>query len=276
VHPRILFELTKHLVSPANLPSFCFGVLYGINFSGGPTNSPIAVMGTAGFNLSCRAADELFGPAVPPQCRGGFDFTLFFEQAILSILPCTAFVLFSFIRLIKLYQAPLLVQINKLHSAKLVAIAAYAALQLVSLVLWSLSPTYRTRASIPSAVLCLTAAIVLSLVSHYEHIKRLRPSTLLAGFLTITLLFDVAITRTLRLIAFKPALAIVYTFITVVKSVLLILEAQEKTPRKPLNQASSPESLSSIYSRSFFWWINPLFLKGFKNTLTVGLRYLDV
>ncbi len=32
-----------------------------------------------------------FGPAVPVGCRGGFDFTLLFEQSILSLAPCLIF-----------------------------------------------------------------------------------------------------------------------------------------------------------------------------------------
>lgn len=36
--------------------------------------------------MDCRLADEAFGPAVSPACRT-FDFTLLFEQSILSLLP---------------------------------------------------------------------------------------------------------------------------------------------------------------------------------------------
>ena len=44
------------------------------------------------WEKSCRDADNSFGPAVPVVCRGGFDFTLLFEQAILDLLPATLFI----------------------------------------------------------------------------------------------------------------------------------------------------------------------------------------
>ena len=36
--------------------------------------------------MSCAHIDNTFGPYAK-QCRGGFDFTLLFEETILSILP---------------------------------------------------------------------------------------------------------------------------------------------------------------------------------------------
>lgn len=37
-------------------------------------------------SLSCERIDDSFGPYAS-HCRGGFDFTLLFEETILSILP---------------------------------------------------------------------------------------------------------------------------------------------------------------------------------------------
>lgn len=41
----------------------------------------------------CSQADDLFGPFIDHQCRGGFDFTLLFEQTVLSMIPAAAFIL---------------------------------------------------------------------------------------------------------------------------------------------------------------------------------------
>lgn len=49
---------------------------------------------------------------------------------------------------------------------------------------------------------------------------------------------------------------------------LLILEALEK--RRILRaeyKASPPEATASIFNRSFFWWLNPLFMRGFTSLL---------
>src|SRR3569833_3057457 len=38
-------------------------------------------------------ADDVFGPTIASSCRGGFDFTLLFEQALLGIAPAVIFAL---------------------------------------------------------------------------------------------------------------------------------------------------------------------------------------
>lgn len=56
--------------------------------------------------LGCSGADRSFGPAVPSSCRGGFDFTLLFEQIFLSSLPAAALLLAASARLWQLRRAP--------------------------------------------------------------------------------------------------------------------------------------------------------------------------
>jgi len=50
-------------------------------------------------------ADNVFGPVVAPPCRHGFDFTLLFEQTILSIAPSSIFLLLVPFRLFWLYRS---------------------------------------------------------------------------------------------------------------------------------------------------------------------------
>lgn len=38
-------------------------------------------------SLCSTAVEDLFGPVVASSCLGGFDFTLLFEETILSIIP---------------------------------------------------------------------------------------------------------------------------------------------------------------------------------------------
>lgn len=220
--------------------------------------------------MTCYAADNSLGPAVPLDCRAGFDFTLLFEQTILSILPCGLFLLVAWFQLVKTWKSASVVPARgTLYLAKLAAAAVYAVLQLAVLVLWSLLPeARRTTAAIPGAVVNLVSAITVGLVSNLSHSRSIRPSTTLAVFLALTLLFDVAIARTLWLTrAGEPRLAAVFTTAVAAKFMLLVLEACEKT------SLPSAESRSSIYSRSFFWWLGPLLLKGYRSTL--GLKDLD-
>lgn len=56
--------------------------------------------------LTCTLhTDNVFGPAVASPCRRGFDFTLLFEQSILSIAPSSIFLLLVPLRLFWLYRS---------------------------------------------------------------------------------------------------------------------------------------------------------------------------
>ena len=54
--------------------------------------------GTQQSPVQCASKDDSFGPSIG-SCRGGFDFTLFFEETILFILPLVLFLLVASFRL---------------------------------------------------------------------------------------------------------------------------------------------------------------------------------
>lgn len=104
-------------------------------------------------------------------------------------------------------------------------------------------------------------------VSYTEHIRSVKPSTLVNVYLLITLLFDCAITRTAWLLK-ADTIAKLYTSATVVKSFVLAVEGWEK--RSILlsrYQQLSPEVTSGVYGRAVFWWLNPLMGIGFGRPL---------
>ena len=71
-------------------------------------------------DMPCSAkADDTFGPAVA-QCRENFDFTLLFEQTILTIAPAALFLLCVPVRIIRLYRRSMKTQPSILHQLKLV------------------------------------------------------------------------------------------------------------------------------------------------------------
>ncbi len=69
----------------------------------------------------CNASDNTFGPVVAVTCRGGFDFTLFFEHVFLSIVPCGLFLLAVLVRLLRLYRRKAAVLLDRLCLFKLVS-----------------------------------------------------------------------------------------------------------------------------------------------------------
>jgi hypothetical protein len=158
---------------------------------------------------------------------------------------------------------------------------ALAALQLALLVLWTSPAATRTRASLAAAALTPISTLAFSLLSFLEHSRTVRPSSLLTFFLLLTLLFDIVHTRTLwmrRGDGVDRGLAYLSAATVVVKGTVLALEASRKTKwLKPQIRAKNPpEATSGILDRSFFWWLNPLFLSGYRRTLDVDdLFHLD-
>ncbi len=59
--------------------------------------------------MSCAASDNAWGPWAGPSCRGGLDFTLTFEEAILSILPTALLIIAATLQVVFLFGRPRLV-----------------------------------------------------------------------------------------------------------------------------------------------------------------------
>jgi hypothetical protein len=69
--------------------------------------------------LPCTVADEdVFGPFVNASCHNGFDFTLRFEETILTILPLSILLLSGVLRIRSLSCASDKVNRSWLYAAK--------------------------------------------------------------------------------------------------------------------------------------------------------------
>jgi hypothetical protein len=66
------------------------------------------------------AVDNTFGPAAT-DCRGNFDFTLLFEESVLSILPSALFLLIVPYRFLHIYRGSRKVRRSVLQTVKLVS-----------------------------------------------------------------------------------------------------------------------------------------------------------
>jgi ATP-binding cassette subfamily C (CFTR/MRP) protein 1 len=79
--------------------------------------------------FGCAFADDnSFGPSVAKQCRA-FDFTLFFEQAFLSLVPSVLFVLGSIVRLISIARQDVKTSQSRWHISKLVRICLFLSVE---------------------------------------------------------------------------------------------------------------------------------------------------
>ncbi|KAF4450880.1 hypothetical protein F53441_6057 [Fusarium austroafricanum] len=222
-----------------------------------------------GYN-STACGDSLFGPSIWAEgCRGGFDFTLSFQESILSITPSALFLLIAGPRAFYLFKNPDKTKRHATYTPKLVTSAIYTALQVVMVALVPSAKKLNTRFSLAAAILNLLAAFAILLLTHVEHVKSVRPSFLLTAYLFISLLFDAARLRTEWLMLLNIAYAATLAVSTAFKLALLILETIEK--RRILmsrEKTLSKESTSGPFSRGFFVWLNSLLISGWATVLT--------
>jgi ATP-binding cassette subfamily C (CFTR/MRP) protein 1 len=140
-------------------------------------------------------------------------------------------------------------------------------LQIINVIEVSQS-SHRTRASLAAALVAFTAALGLCILSYLEHTRNIRPSSIINGYLLLTLPFDAAQLRTRWLRGDNHALNGVATGILAIKLLVLVSEAAEKRKLLYTPYAEpSPEATSGLYSRGLFWWLNPLFRLGFRNVV---------
>ncbi|KAK7736158.1 hypothetical protein SLS53_007186 [Cytospora paraplurivora] len=209
---------------------------------------------------------DAFGPQLP----GSFDFTLYFEQAILSILPSALFLLIAPWRIAWLFRRQALVRSGWLLWAKLAVAAIQFALQVALLALWALPATQRTpaRASLAAAVLALVDSVTIIGLVYAEHKGSIRPSKLLSIYLIASGLVDLAQARSLvsqRPLTLTP-IAGVFITLLVTKFGLLLLE---EVPKERYHDKEPEESTSGPINRSVFGWLIPLFYKGSRGILQV-------
>ncbi|KAH7407958.1 ABC multidrug transporter [Cadophora sp. MPI-SDFR-AT-0126] len=215
------------------------------------------------LSVLCESRDGTFGPHAG-ECRGGFDFTLMFEEIVLTIFPL-AFILIC---------APfrtffLLKKRTKVNRRREASYAAYEVISLCLIVNWAAPGATKTRASIPTAVLTLITFLILPILSYAEHTKSVRPSLLLNTYFLLSILFDVARTRTLWLRS-QDKNASNFTAALALKVVILILEGVGKRRILKLEYQWYPtEATSGIYNTTLFWWLNELLRQGSRQTLSL-------
>ncbi|RHZ73317.1 hypothetical protein CDV55_106015 [Aspergillus turcosus] len=190
--------------------------------------------------------DNGFGPVINHGCRGSFDFTLLFEQTILSIAPSTLFLLLVPWNYVCLLRGPRKVQPSFLAWWKRVCILVLGALHIVLLVLWAQPSAPVTDASVAAAALGLPVSLAMGLLSHAQHMRSVHPCTLLNIYLLLSLLCDIVQTRTLWLLHGSTAIAGVLT---------------------TKYRHASIESTSGVWNKMLFWWVNPLLWKGSRTIL---------
>ena len=146
-------------------------------------------------------------------------------------------------------------------------------IELALLILWAVtdsSTITHTRASLPTVTLSFVASLGLCLLSWYEHARSIRPSFIIEVYLFLSILLNLARTRTLWMLGPYRPIPILFTISIGIQFVMIILEATEKrnilkTPKETLPK----EATSGTFSHSLFFWLTYLLYNGYRSLLSL-------
>ncbi|KAK8017726.1 P-loop containing nucleoside triphosphate hydrolase [Apiospora rasikravindrae] len=223
--------------------------------------------------MSCPPGiDDAFGPVVD-ECARTFDFTLLFEETILSILPSAVFLILGAIRLATLFTRKSRVGGVILRSIKLLVIGVLLAFSVVLLALWAVSDdrsSQRTRATVPAAAISMVDCFAFMALSYMEHGKSLGPPLLMDTYLLISILFDIVRIRTLWMAGTSTAISALFTVTMGLKIGLLALEEVRKDRwLGPEIKQCGNEITGGIFTRTLFSWVNRMLWRGYSTALSV-------
>ncbi|KAF4311832.1 Metal resistance protein YCF1-like protein 2 [Botryosphaeria dothidea] len=223
-------------------------------------------------NQSCPVSvDDSFGPWAGSACRGGFDFTLLFEESILSIPLSCLFLLLLPSRTLHLVKSDVKILSTPLPLLKLSAAVTLLCLNTALVGLWattSSSTITHSRASVPAAVLTFVVSLGFCLLSWLEHARSIRPSFILNVYLFLSIVLDTARARTLYMLGPHRTIPALFTCTMVIRAIMLVLESVEKRRiLLPAHKDRSRDATSGPINRSVFFWLTSLFLHGYRNIL---------
>ncbi|RAK74304.1 putative ABC multidrug transporter [Aspergillus fijiensis CBS 313.89] len=206
-----------------------------------------------------------------------FDFNLQFESLFFSIIPSILFIPSSLWRTLTRIRKPVVVNAPLLQFIKTGAIVIYAGLELALLIFAAVGSFHISRMFIASSILQLLSALFMLTMSVVDHSRSPRPSMLLNSYLFLTLLLDISRARTLFLSSdhdFEVAYSSIFCASVGLKTAILVLEAWQKARWVTWDATKhSPEETSGIFSLGVFFWLNKLFLAGYRHTFTIESLY---
>lgn len=145
------------------------------------------------------------------------------------------------------------------------------------LVVWLVHDITTTRLTIASIVMTIVGYTLLTITSYLNHLRSIRPSTMLCVYLGTSSLLDLARVRTLFIIPESQTVAPIFLAGFLTKLLMFSLELREKRRLLCIEwKNASPEETSGVINRALFIWLNHIFLKGFRTILSIDtLTILD-
>ncbi len=128
----------------------------------------------------------------------------------------------------------------------------------------------RVHTTLAAAIVTLFTTLVLLAQSDFEHRRSIRPAGTLQAFFFFTIVLDLPRIRTQWLLDDNALIASLSIVAFVLRIVLLFVESSQKWNHSSLPPESiAPEDRQGVFGRTFFTWLNPMFLHGYSNDLTM-------
>ncbi|KAF9159839.1 hypothetical protein DFQ26_006121 [Actinomortierella ambigua] len=211
------------------------------------------------------------------------DFTLCFQDSLLTILPSGLLLIVLAPRLYKVLSKGRLegVSFTAWFSIKMACIVAALALQIALLAVVIQRPDYQT-AAILSSVLYIVSISGALLLHYFEHFNMPNPSGILLVYWLFTALIAIFPARSLiEELSLQDRLAVLKLVFAIVVMVVFVLENIPKQNYRSLKRTSasaiaaakpdqpnpSPEPYANFFIRITFLWLVPLLNKGKKRPL---------
>ena len=121
----------------------------------------------------------------------------------------------------------------------------------------------------------LISTLELSILADFEHNRTTRPSAIIQTFLFFSTLLGIPHLRTVWLLDGGSIVAGLYTVTFVLQVVIITLESILKWRHVTGDpEATPPEERQGIFGRIFFWWLMPLFFKGYERDISMDDLFL--
>ncbi|KAK7006728.1 P-loop containing nucleoside triphosphate hydrolase protein [Favolaschia claudopus] len=221
---------------------------------------------------SC-AQDNAFGPS--STCRP-LDFTLYFEQTILSLSPDVIFLALAIVRLVYLRGRKRVVSASALGYVLLglkLAVGALLGASTITSLVYSLDPQVVSASlSLAAQILQILVVVPLTALLVFEHLRTITPSTLIITYTFIKGLFSAAIMRSSIQNDGPEGPTSTTALLALVCGsyfVICLIELFGK-PHALVDKNIPHVSTTSFVSKSLYLWLFPLLWTGRKKTLTIN------
>ncbi len=231
-------------------------------FTHGPRADTFAMSSVA------QSDDSPFGSQLP----GPFDFTVLFEHAMLGLIPTALVVFVTPFYLKDLLHTQRQVRPGNLLWSKLACGLALVAIQATNIMLWHKTGYLQSRVTVATSIMSLVASSCTMAIIIVTHIYSLQPSSFLTLLFSLTMIFDITMARSCFVRDTLSAIATLQVCIAILKLFLIILEEVSKRGlylSQEQRSAVSAETASGFWNRSFFVWLNPLLVFGWRNHFTI-------